>query len=1222
MRKLYTNLLFTLLGILALPQLARSQDCSTLTAVFTTYESRCAATGSIKILATGGSGDYKYKVTGPTNTNYTTTDSITGLSAGIYTITINDITNNCTISITNAEVLGTYQDPRFTLNKQDVTCDNGNNGSITVNGLQYGLAPFTYSIVAPSPMGIGTSNSTGVFSDLIAGDYSIRLTDSCGGIQTRQITVGNYSWWIDSYSFTKTACDEATGFIKVVDSRGNISTVSGIPGFTYGIVRSPGDTIWSADATFAFSLAGQNTFEVIVKDNCGLIKKATVTLVLTPSTAGTATMYDYLCNSFSASLSVTNFFTPDFCLYDSADVLISCNSTGIFTGIPYGNYCIRAHDACTDTTISRCFTAIPPPISVNNTVAITNKTCTTFTATITGQTGLTNPDYCIYNAADSLLSCNTTGIFTDLPYGPYCIKTKDNCRDTTITRCFEPLPPIPVVPDVIIPAYVTCTVFGITVNGDSMTLPQYCLLDTTGAVIICNNTGVFDSIPLGNYCVSIHDDCTDTTITRCFSVTMPTISNDMVTAITNRTCSTFTVSARSNNFIRPNYCLYDSNDILISCDSSGIFSGLPYGNYCIKATLLCPDTTLTSCFSASPPLPAINASINTHHPKCSTFSATVTGLTNFTDPEFCLYDNNNVLISCNLTGSFDSIPYGNYCVKVKDGCYDTTVTKCFSKAPVVISLTGSGGRSCSFGYAKFTLNMGGGALPVNIRIIKPNGTLLSDTSYNTNNVTIDSIPGIPTGNFYTIIATDNCGNKDTLMLGAPASYFTHVPTVLPKCPGASWANGSGDIQIAVSTNLGALTVRIIKKDGVTYSPSLVPNSVVAGVFTFTDLGPGTYILTSSENSCNKKFSDTITIQPYQFPNLSRSSAYQCDVNGFSVSAIASGGVPPFTYEIIGSIPAFPSIISAPQTSPVFNINNGTTYSLIRLRALDACGNATLGDASILPLAMTGIEATANCFTQPTTLSIDPILNATYSWYKKTTVNSADSTYIGSATSYYIPEVTLFETGWYVCYVSVNSGCINRVYWFHLDGLCYIVLPVKLQDFKGQVTATGNTLTWNAADESSLSHYTIERKNGNGSFTAIGRKDISLSGGNEHSYLFDDNNPSKGVNQYRLRLVNKNGTVTYSNVVALQNDKAEKWYSIYPNPVRDMLTIDFKVTKKHSYRISLINAIGQVIGNRSFTADGNSKLQLPRTPAMIKGMYIIRIEDVETAEVVKEKVVYL
>lgn len=138
MKKFYL-LFFTVLIFSALVPLGlQAQICTSFAAGYTSYESRCAATGSIKVNATGGSGNYKYKVAGTINTNFTSTDSLTGLPAGIYTLTVTDIVTNCTLNFPNVSVAGTYRDPRFTLNSIDVSCDNGSNGSISLATQTFG----------------------------------------------------------------------------------------------------------------------------------------------------------------------------------------------------------------------------------------------------------------------------------------------------------------------------------------------------------------------------------------------------------------------------------------------------------------------------------------------------------------------------------------------------------------------------------------------------------------------------------------------------------------------------------------------------------------------------------------------------------------------------------------------------------------------------------------------------------------------------------------------------------------------------------------------------------------------------------------------------------------------------------------------------------------------------------------------------------------------------
>ncbi len=1224
MQKIYFFVQLVLCFITALPTLTQGQNCTTLTATFSTYESRCAATGAITVYASGGSGSYKYKTMGPVNSNYTTSNNITGLSAGVYSVIINDLVSNCTFTQNNVVVPGTYNDPRFTLTGIPVSCDNGSNGSITVNGQQFGRNPFEYSIIVPSPMGVGTINNTGVFNNLSAGDYSIRMTDSCGGIQTRTITINNYSWWIDSYSFNKISCDSASGYIRVIDSRGNVSTLDPIPGFMYGVVRHSGDTIWSSNPDFTFYLAGVSTIDILAKDGCGIIKKGTAQLTFSPSVGVGVIINNKTCNTFSASLtSLFNLSGADYCLYDFKNRNVGCNSTGSFNNLLYGNYCIRIHSLCPDSIIIRCFTVLPPPLSIGNKVDIYNKQCSAFSADITGQTGLTNPVYCLYDAANVEITCNSTGVFKNIAYGSYCIKTTDGCRDTSILRCFTVLAPRPSVPNVIKPSYINCKNVSITVNGDKLLSPEYCLYNSSGALISCNSTGIFDKLTTGNYCIKIYEACYDTTITRCFNVGVAVIKNDLNVDISNKACSTFTVKGSSDNMKNEQYCLFTKDAVLISCNKTGVFNNVAYGAYCLRAKNLCPDTSFTKCFTVSPPVPSAGSSVDISKENCSSFTAKITNQKNLTNPQYCIFDNNNVQISCNSTGVFNNLNYGSYCIRIVNTCYDTTITRCFSALPTPVNITVSTSKSCSYGYATFGISVTGGNLPVNIKIYKADNSLFFDKNYNSNNINVDSIPGTVSGETYKIRATDNCGNADSVSTGATASMATHSATVFTQCPSAAWLNGSGKIQLTTTTNMGLFTVRIIKKDGIALSPELIPNAVSAGVFTYNDLGSGTYIVSYKINDlCNRYLYDTVSIAPYYYPNLKRSSAYQCDVSGFSVGAVASNGVGPFSYEVIGSVPAFPSINTTPQVSPIFNINNGTNYSLIRLRALDACGNATLGDASILPLANYKIDVDSNCFQSSSTLSVDTIYNSTYAWYKKDNYNSTDSIYLGSATKVFIPFLSAGDTGIYICHIAVNTGCVKRSFSFNLSGLCYKVLPVKITAFSARLRNEQVLLNWETGPEANLNNYIIERRNNYNNFTEIGHVNSKVNLSGSPHYDFIDTKPESGNNFYRLKLIYNNNSFTYSNTILINQSRNSQLIHCYPNPVSDKLTIDFKNSVSHEYKISLLNMLNQGIWKMNCLTGLNNTIQIHRPESVGKGIYILKVIDMNTNEEFSEKIIFL
>lgn len=1192
------------------------QNCATLDATFQTFESRCAATGAIKVLATGGSGSYKYRLEGPVQVNFTSTDSITGLAAGSYTVYVEDINTGCGFVKNGVVVAGNYADPRFKLTTVSVSCDNGQNGSITVEDVENGRAPFIFSIEAPSPMGVGTSDPIGYFTGLKGGDYSIRLRDSCGGIQTRTISVENYTWSIEAHYFEKFLCDSAKGWIRVVDSRGNVSAISGIPGMQYGLLVDGADTVWSSVSEFRFKVeVNTKTVKAFAKDACGNLKQITANVFLFPSIGANIAETNLTCSTFTASVTgMTNFFQPEFCIYNQSGTLIGCNSTGQFTGLSYGTYCIKARDLCADTVIERCFTVKRPVPFVDENLLISNKVCETFTATVTGQVNLADPEYCLYDSNNQLVKCNETGVFTDIPYGNYCIQIHDRCIDTVLTRCISVGKPMPFVNEVLHPSYLTCTKFGLNVGGDSLYNPIYCLIDDSNVTIDCNNTGRFDSIPYGRYCVTIYDECRDTTMQRCITVEPVTVINDMAVAEENKTCSTFTAHVYTSLLKGSKFSLYDDEHNLLDENNTGIFPGLPYGKYCVEANYPCPDTTVTTCIDAIQPVPKVNADFTATDKTCTYFTARVTGQANLTSPDYFLLNPAGDTIATNKTGVFESLTYGNYCIVVKDNCFDTSFKLCRTVFPPDFSFTVSATRSCNFGTTR--LNITAVTYPVIVSVYNPSDVMiLSRMLYKSGS--IDSLPDLPAGQQYKIIAEDVCTSQQSAMISPVVNLFSEHVVVEPKCPGAEWSNGSGNIVANASTNTGNLTVRVIKKDGVDLIPNLIPDLAVSNSkFVFQDLGPGTYIVHfRTSDACKNSFYDTVTIAPYQYPNLDRSSAYQCDVNGFSVGAVVTNGVGPFTYEIIGSMPETPSIISGTQSSPVFTIDNGSSYSLIRLRALDACGNATLGDASILPLANSEIKTTSNCLGQQAILRIDTLYNGMVKWFYQKKKSDPDSVLIGEGFLHEVNPLTVTDTGFYYAKVDLNNGCITRLYEFNLNGNCYPVVQIARVELSGRAENGSNLLFWSVSNDQDLKSMVVERKTDTG-FEALSLIKVSdyISPG---QYRYFDRNPLT-ASYYRIKLNFNSGKVLYSKVINLHTPSQSK-IRVYPNPATDVVHIQLNNGDFHGWKYELIHAVSKQtilkgeINSRSFS--------LNRGPNIPAGVYLIKLTDPKTGNISNHRIVF-
>lgn len=1144
MRPIFRRLQIVILLTMILSHL-EAQVCSPVTISYDISESRCVATGSVGITAAGGSGNYQYKVTGPINTVFSPQSTISGLLPGRYLVTVLDINTNCVYANDSITITGTYQTPAFSLVSTRTTCANTPDGSITLTSQQFGRAPFSYKIIAPSASGVGSVNVTGNFTGLIAGSYLIQLSDSCGALQTRSIQVPVFGWKINLFSAFKT-CDTLNISIGLKDDDGNLTPSTAFSGFQYGVVGAAGDTIWFSATDFKYTLNHSRFVQILVKSPCGVIKKESWNEFEFPALAANASVNNIACGNFTISVSgqVNLSANTQYCLYNSQNISIACNSIGIFTNVNYGSYCIKAMDPCYDTIITRCVNVQRLVPAVDATVNV-NLSCLNASVLITGQVNLSNPTYCLYNSSNTMLACNSTGSFSNIPFGNYCIKISNNpiCYDTVITRCFSVLKPVPAAPVVI--SNQTCTGFTATVNTAKVATSQFCLY------------------------------------------TSPTYN-------------------------------------LVQCNSTGVFDNLSFGSYCIELvhTTICGDTVLNSCFTVLRPLPSVSNNVILSANDCPPFTAAISGQVGLNNPQYCLYNNNNLLIECNNTGLFTIIQNGSYCIKIKNdpACYDTTITRCFTKTGLPVAINALSTPSCTLiGGTDILVNITSGVPTYSLAIYAPSGALVASavTSGTKKDFTFLGVPTLPAPIQYKIVVTDLCGNKDSLNITPVISFLNKTVSVATKCPTGSMPNGSSDIVVNyVVNNIGGqIRSDIIRQNGVPVSIAGTRSGPNNYVSTFSNLAPGIYVINTNIKVCNNDMLDTVVIKPYVSPNLLKSTVFRCDDNSLSVGAAVTNGVGPFQYEILSSTPATPSIITPPQSTPLFTINNSTNYSLIRLRVVDACGNAGLNDIGIVPLGAVSISAGYDCYYVKMVLKADSIPNTSYKWYKKT--SPTDSIFIGTGANYTIPYLMPADTGNYVSVFSINSGCITRVAKFHVEAGCIGLLQQQIA-LKGSINNRGDVeLNWLISSTNSLTKFEIERSDkSNGSFSYVGM--LTAEKSTLRSYSFIDRLLTEGTNFYRLKIYNSDQSFYYSNIVALR--KQPESVAIYPNPVYNDLIVRFQQSSG-DYQIILTDLAGsKILEKRSFHKKEEILHQVAVSHSLKAGVYIIVIKDNQTAKATTRKIV--
>ncbi|MTB51661.1 T9SS type A sorting domain-containing protein [Lewinella sp. W8] len=134
-----------------------------------------------------------------------------------------------------------------------------------------------------------------------------------------------------------------------------------------------------------------------------------------------------------------------------------------------------------------------------------------------------------------------------------------------------------------------------------------------------------------------------------------------------------------------------------------------------------------------------------------------------------------------------------------------------------------------------------------------------------------------------------------------------------------------------------------------------------------------------------------------------------------------------------------------------------------------------------------------------------------------------------------------------------TGGFSTFYLFRTD----LSLPVEFLAFTARLAPKKRVLLdWQTASESGNSHFSIERSGDGDSFVALGEVAGAGTTSEEQSYTFLDEAPLAGLNYYRLRQVDFDGTESFSEVRLVTVDRSEGVaIRPYPNPAVDELYLD-------------------------------------------------------------------
>ena len=899
-----------------------------------TTASTCgAADGVIYVSASGGSNTFTFSKNG--GASFQSNGTFTGLTAGLYTILVNDA-NGCYDSLNVA--IANFGAPVLTITSFDsVLCFGGNTASVQLSATG-GSTPYQFSVDG------GTLQNDSLFTNLTGGLHNFIVSDGIGCQGTVSINI------YQPLQINITATQDSTSCFGTNDGQINLVATNGTAPYLYAIddtstlQSNPNFTGFSAGNYMAFVIGAngcidsvaQTVFQAdsivvnnIVIDSVNCFGAADGQISF--SATGGVPAYSYSINGGTTFVS-TNTFTVDTgsfslmvqdanaCLSDVYTatvfqptdlVLDSINSvrsncglangsltvlasggvspysyslnggtgqvSGTFNNVAAMNHSVVVTDAnnCTETLNIRVDSIQNLTISVTSFDSVSCGGAADATVVVQAAGGQTAYSYTVNGG-----TAQANGTFSNLSGGNNVFVVSDNignCTATITQNIYEPTTlTLTAVQD-----SVSCNSFAdgqitLTANGGGNNY-LYALNDTSSVQF----SNVFNGLAAGLDTAFVVDE------NGCFAFVTQTVLQPDTLIITNVnpvdiSCAangSFTINAQGGT-LPYSYTINGGTP-----QTSNVFSLSVGGTYTLGVTDAngCPTATMIDSIIAPDPV-TLTIDTATVSLLCNNQNIGFIGVDAAGGTGPYTYSLNNAAFQTD--SFFNNLAAGTYSIVVQDvfNCTSPATSVTIIQPNALAGTTSSLGISC-FGLSdgSITINsVSGGTAPYSVEVDGVTNTYAANMVFG----------GLAAGN-YPIVVTD--ANGCILNLNRTVANVTQLVLSVNDFSNVS-CFGAADGEISVSATGGTPSYDFTITLGAFTSTSNSNTGAVFSNLEGTEAGLTYTISIEDANACTTNLTQTIT-QPNQLViDAIDTSALSCfGASDATMTAIVSGGSAPYTY---------------------------------------------------------------------------------------------------------------------------------------------------------------------------------------------------------------------------------------------------------------------------------------------------------------------------------------
>jgi hypothetical protein len=174
----------------------------------------------------------------------------------------------------------------------------------------------------------------------------------------------------------------------------------------------------------------------------------------------------------------------------------------------------------------------------------------------------------------------------------------------------------------------------------------------------------------------------------------------------------------------------------------------------------------------------------------------------------------------------------------------------------------------------------------------------------------------------------------------------------------------------------------------------------------------------------------------------------------------------------------------------------------------------------------------------------------------------------------------------------------------------LTLPIEISSFTSYVNDRNVILNWSTQTEKNSDKFLIERKSTFDVWKSIGSVKAAVLSNSPKHYTYSDIKLQSGNYQYRLKMIDNDGTFEYSKTIEAEIASPDNYEldQNYPNPFNPNTVITYSIPSASEIKLMVYNTLGQSIKTleSGYKPAGNYSISF-NASVLPSGIYFYKLE---------------